>query len=102
MGKERVVPTGFYLRHYGPKDPVNYAYATVIWVPPDLNTATCKYARQLTGWAWATLTWSCAPTKKQLAAAEKAPAEKEEMRYRVFDTLDELNAFLPVTLGAPT
>lgn len=97
MGKERLPDPGFYVEWYGKANPEFIAGSqdpshtfSVIYISPE---KTCKYIHWSWGDDWTTLTWTCAPTRKKIAAAAAASPDKDIERYYYFPTHQELCRF---------
>lgn len=93
MGKERLVAPGYYIEFYGKADK-NLDADDAFGVTYITEHQTSKYIHW---WGsenqWATLLWSCAPTKKKFQAAIDASDDEDIERYIYFSTHEELLAF---------
>jgi len=105
VGKERLANPGFYVEFYGKADAnLDHQQAfSIIYIPSD---GPCKYIHWSWGADWTTLTWTCAPTKKKVAAALSASTTQEMERYLYFPDYASLCQFKyihhkPSALTAP-
>jgi hypothetical protein len=97
MGKERLAEPGFYVE-YVISDP-DFDKPDgfgLVYIPPDVQEGgKCKYIHFLdeNGGSWATVMWSCAPTKKKVARGNVAAEGEICERYLYFPTHDDLCNF---------
>lgn len=80
MGKDRLVPTGYYVTHCEPDQTKTPEVFTLVYIS---DNQKCQWHSG----NWCTLLWSCAPTKKQLAKSIEVFSGKRQ--YKEFEELVE-------------
>ena len=83
----RLATQGYYFTYYGLPETAPVGFDLIY-----IGTGKCQYNRHnpssATGvWGWCTLLWSCAPTRKQIAAENPTGKEYHYVYFKEFSDL---------------